>query len=208
MTVEPEPRCRDAREWLSAHRDGEAFDDPAARAHVAACAACGAWSADADRITQRARVHRAGASPDVVSAALAAGRGQDTSVRRRRDAVVGRSLLAVSGSAALVIAGVGLVAGPYVDVAGAHLGGELHAFEAALGIAFLLAARCPERYARALLPLTATVAALSAATSTLAASSGRVDVLAEASHLPPLVALVGLVLLAPVPGRVMTAPLR
>ncbi len=186
--------CQAAREWFSAYRDGEALDEPARREHIEACARCSAWMATVDVVTPRLRVRRTG-SPDVVSAALAE---WDRQALQRGEPTgrFGRVLLGVAGATGLVFAVLGLLDVPgYFSRIGAHLGWELYSFEAALAFGFLLAARWPDRYGRALLPLVAAVAALTLLPAAADATAVRADPLAEASHVSVMVGLLGLLML-------------
>ena len=199
MSDARDPRCIDARAWLSAHRDGQAHDEVVHRAHIDECCGCRRWMADADRVTQRLRIHAVGTSPDVAASAVQTFRGR-TSVLEP-PSPLGRGMLAAAGAMALIVALIGFTSGRYAMALDSHLGAELHAFEAALGVAFLLAARSPRRYVSGLLPITGTLAILSAAASTTAMSAGSIDPFMELSHIPPLAALAGLVLLVSDPGR-------
>ncbi len=195
MTSADRPACDAAREWLSAARDGEALDDPTARAHVASCTACANWASTLDRLTPRLRIRPAGDTPDVVAAAMAVWRRREASGKRWQ-VRAGRVLVGVAGAAGLVLAAVGVVGLPGdLAASGAHQGWELHSFEAALAFGFLLAARRPRRYTRPLLPLVAAVSALILAPSAAALTATGADPLGEASHLAVLVGLVGLLML-------------
>lgn len=188
--------CRRAREWLSASRDGEAFDDPAARAHLRACAPCATWAADLDAITPRTRVRPVDEKvPDVVSPAVAEWYAR-AAASPLRQALVARVLLGLAGAAAIVVAlltvaGIGDAAASPGD----HLGWELASFEAALGIGFCFAAANPQRYARSLLPVTAAAGLLTLHPLLAGLSQAAVDPLTEAAHVPTLVGLAALLLL-------------
>jgi predicted anti-sigma-YlaC factor YlaD len=192
-TAEPTPSCSPAREWLSAHRDGESGDDPVARAHVDTCQACTAWSEALDVVAERTALRTM--APDVAAAAIAAFDAQAAAAPRRRQATVARVLLGLAGGLAVLLSALGLTdAFGTLSTAGSHIGRELYAFEAALGVGFLMAAWKPLRYAASLLPITAVV--IVAAVLPSAADLGsRPGVAGEATHLPVLLGLGALLLL-------------
>jgi predicted anti-sigma-YlaC factor YlaD len=184
--------CASARRWLSADRDGEAFPDPSARAHLDGCGSCRAWEHALDDVTRRLVVHPAG-SPDTLGPALAS--WQDTSAESSDPELrVARGVLALAGVLGILLAATAAFM-PAPFGAGAHFGRDLVTFEAALSCGFLLAAWQPQRYGSSLLP----VAGI-AGVGTLLLSAGdlttaSVGLLAEASHVPVLFGLAGLFLL-------------
>lgn len=195
MSAPPAEACRRAREWLSAWRDGEAPDDAAARAHLAACGPCATWAVALDAITARTRVRVAEAAPDVVSPALAAWWDRAAAAPERQ-ALVARVLLGLAGATAIVLSAL-VVTGVVPGLAGpdGHLGWELASFEAALGLGFCFAAADPQRYGRALLPVAAAAGLLTLHPLLRDLSRAAVDPLTEASHVPTLVGLAALLLL-------------
>lgn len=100
-------------------------------------------------------------------------------------------LLAVAGVAGLVLALLSLAGAP-----GLHAEHDLLGFEVAFAVGFLLCARDPARYGRALLPITAVASLVVLLPSAAAAASTPIDLLAEVGHLSVLAGLTGLVLLA------------
>jgi hypothetical protein len=213
---DPDTRCRPARAWLSAARDGEAGADPSAGAHLASCAGCGRWQAALDAAeTAVARAQAAQPVPDVTAAALDAWAEQERRAGAARSAAAdpgrpgsaagraARWLLVAAGVAGLVLAAVQLTASPG-SPAGGHYGQDLLGFQVAFAVGFLLCARHPERYARALLPITAAAGLVVLLPSAADLTGGPLDLLAEAGHLPVLAGLAGLVLLVgatPAPSR-------
>lgn len=188
----PDPGARraheQARAWLSAARDGEVGEDATARAHLAACGDCARWQSALVAVELAVAATTVPAPPGLTSPALAAYAGEQAQPSARER--VARLLLAAAGSAGIVLAVLSLTRAP-----GAHLEHDLLGFEVAFAIGFLLCARDPARYGRALLPITA-VAALVVLLPSAAAAATSIDLLAEAGHLSVLAGLAGLVLLA------------
>ncbi len=187
--------CGSARAWLSARRDGETLgDDKRAQAHLERCEACAAWMQALDEVTRRVRVHVV-EGPDVVSAALASCGGADPDRSRHR---TGRILLAMAAVAGVTLSVLRLgpvsALGEHVS---AHAGRELGSFEAAMAVGFAAAAWRPQRYVAGLLAVTAAVSVLTVLSSFSDLFNQRTDMAVEASHLPMLVGLVGLALVAP-----------
>lgn len=178
-----------ARAWLSAHRDGEVGDDRAARDHLDECPRCRGWERGLGPVDSAVHALRSTPVPDVTSAATAAwgrrARAGD------RPWVAGRVVLAAAG-----IGGLGLAALSLVTLPGGHATHDLVGFQVAFAIGFLLCSARPSRYGRALLPLTAAASVVVLLPSAAAAATSRVGLLAEAGHLPVLVGLVGLLLMA------------
>jgi hypothetical protein len=191
--------CERARAWLSAARDAQAGDDPRARAHLEGCGPCARWAATLDEVTRYARV-RPGTAPDVLGPALAAWPEHSAAPSTWPDArqtQVGRAVLAGAGLAGLALAALGLLdVFGYAGEAGFHLGWELYSFEAALAVGFLLAARSPRRYLGGLLPVALAAVLLTLVPSAGVAASGGADLVREASHVPLLAGVAGLLLLA------------
>lgn len=178
------------RAWLSALRDGEARDEPSAWDEVAACADCRAWAGALDEVEASAVRAAAEPGPDVAGAALSAWRCEQRAPASRGHA---RLVLGLAGVSGIVLAALSLLALPAGSAAG-HLGRDLLGFQAVYAVGFLLCSADPGRYARALLPLTAVASVVVLLPSAAAGATG-VGLLAEASHLPVLLGLVGLLLL-------------
>jgi len=192
--------CRSAREWLSAHRDGEAFHDERAARHMETCEACAAWVRALDGLTGRLRL-RPAARLDLVGPALAAWR-TGAAGRRRLRAAVGRSLLAAAAVTGVLLAASRLAGVPTLSPSiGAHAGRELAGFEAALAVGFALAAWRPRQHAGGLLWVALTVAVVILAGSATDLLAGRSQLAAEAAHLPLLAGVLGLALTRPAPRR-------
>ncbi len=195
-----DPHCTIARTWWSANLDGEAVEDAASRAHLVGCVDCVSWMAVLERLPSAATpattrqdswtmgdpLRRALAEWDRPLGATAR---DDGTSRRVGAAGVGIALLWIAGLSGLVLSGSGLVQ-TWADgvSAGVHTSRELYAFETALSLGFILTARHPGRYARALFPMVAAVSVL----IFLPAVSVPGDPLAEASHISVLVGMLGL----------------
>jgi predicted anti-sigma-YlaC factor YlaD len=185
----PETRtCSDARQWVSAFRDGDALPDAEARAHIDSCADCTAWERSLAELTRKLVV-RAADAPDVTSAAVAAWGSRPV---RSPQQIAARVILALAGAVGLVLAGVamGRAGGP----SAAHLSQDLGALQAGLSLGFLLAAWRPERYCRALVPVAAVAGTLTLLSSHGFPAADVADLLVEATHLPVLVGFAGLLL--------------
>lgn len=187
-----------ARAWLSAARDGEVGEDTAARAHVAACRDCTRWQSALGGVERTLAATPAPVPPGLASPALAVYAHQQARPSARERAA--RLLLAAAGAAGLI-----LVVLTLARTTGAHIEHDLLGFEAAFAVGFLLCARDPARYGRALLPITAVAAFVVLVPSVAAAASAPVDLLSEAGHQSVLAGLTGLVLLAGAPPRATSA---
>lgn len=181
--------CTTAREWLSAARDGEAADEPTRRAHLQACDACAAWALRLDRqVGGRAGYAAPPAGLDVVAAAMAAFDARHGARRDLRERV-GVAVLALAGVSGIVLSALSLGA------IGDHTHQDLLGFQLAISVGFLLCAHDPSRYGRGLLAVSAAVSLIVLLPSAAGTAAGGLDLLAEASHLPVLVGLLGLLLL-------------
>ena len=183
--------CQDARQWLSAFRDGEALPDAGARAHITECRACSAWEGALDAITRRLVLRTAG-SPNLISPAMAAWRrGTGSALRGQRRAA--QAMLLLAG-----ITGLGLALATLIGVLapnGSHFVRDLVAFEIALAIGFLLGAWRPDRFGLGLLPVAGVAGLLTLLVSAGDLPGTRTALLAEASHIPVLLGLFGLFVL-------------
>jgi hypothetical protein len=188
--------CLAAREWVSAHRDGEAFEDTEAVRHLETCTACAAWLAGLDGLSGRLRL-RPATQPDLVGPALAAWR-EETAGHGHRRLAAGRALLWVAAVTGLTLAASRLVGVPPLsERISAHAGRELAALEAALAIGFTLAAWRPRRHAGGLVWVALTAAALTLLGSGADVLAGRSHVGGEVAHLPLLAGALGLALTRP-----------
>jgi predicted anti-sigma-YlaC factor YlaD len=180
--------CAGARRELSAARDGEQALGEAARRHLAGCGACRVWAARLDRVTARVRVD-AVHTPDVLPAALDVWDAEAA----RDDRMPGRrALLAVAGVACLAVAAGHLAGIAAITAADAHSSRELAAIDAALGVAFLLAAWRPRRFAAGLAPLAAVLALLLVVAATVDVLTGHASLIGEVVHLPSVVGALAL----------------
>lgn len=181
--------CRPAREWLSAFRDGEAADDVGAHAHVQACAACAGWALGVDRAAASAgALYAPPAGVDVVTTAVAAFEARQGDRRDLRERI-GVLVLALAGVSGFILAAMSL------GSLGDHTHQDLLGFQLALSVGFLLCAHDPSRYGRGLLAVSAAASLIVLLPSAAGTAAGGLDLLAEASHLPVLVGLIGLLLL-------------
>lgn len=156
---EPQPPstpCEEVREALSARLDREApgLSVAALDRHLAGCAACAVWEADAAQATRRARLNAVPSVPDLTEAVLrrlpaelpgaaAAARG------RLLDAGLRLALLAVA-VAQIGVAWPALVDGAAAMSAPAHMAHETGAWNLAIGVSFLAVAAVPRLGAGAL----------------------------------------------------------
>ncbi|WP_096304727.1 hypothetical protein [Jatrophihabitans sp. GAS493] len=154
-------------------------------AHLSGCRLCGAWLADATRLTRAARL-RSADIPDLsaailLNAALPAARVG----RRRRVLLFG---LAVVGILQILLALPDLF-GLDIDMAmGMHVAHESAAFNIAIGIGLLGVARRPAR-AAALLPMVLTLVGLLVLLGARDLLAGAVPIGRLATHLSTLVGL-------------------
>ena len=180
--------CTHFREAVSARLDGE---DPGMAssvldAHLAGCPGCRAWSEELTALHRLVRVRSAEPVPDlsadIVDAFVPAARRQRGGGLLRGE-VVGNARWALFAVALtqLVLAVPALVLG---EDAGAtvHVARELGAFDVALAVGLLVAARQPLR-AWGLLPVAAALALVMGGTAVLDLVDGRTDTVAEAHHL-------------------------
>jgi hypothetical protein len=186
--------CQAARRWVSAHRDGEAFEDVEAARHLEACAACAAWVGALDGLTGRLRL-RPATQPDLVGPALAAWQEGSAEQGYRRLAA-GRALLWVAAVTGLTLAASRLVGIPPLSARiSEHAGRELAALEAAVATGFMLAAWRPHRHVGGLLWVALTAAVLTLVGSGADVLAGRSDLGGEVAHLPLLAGALGLALI-------------
>ena len=188
--------CQAAREWVSAYRDGEAFENAEATRHLETCAACGSWLGALDGLTGRLRLRPAD-QPNLVGPALTAWQHAAAGHRHRRMAA-GRALLWAAAVTGLLLAASRLIGiPPLSERISAHAGRELAAMEAALAVGFTLAAWRPRPHAGGLLWVALTAAGLTLLGSGADLLSGRSHLSGEVAHLPLLAGAVGLLLTQP-----------
>jgi predicted anti-sigma-YlaC factor YlaD len=176
--------CGTCTEALSARLDGEPEPVPAAEVdeHLAGCADCQAWQADATLLSRHVRVRPVTPTPDLVGAVLAEARAPRRSLRRIALAAIGlvQLLLAVAqlfGTDSHLHNG-GTLTG--------HLLSEGAAWNLALGLA-MLAAAWQTRRAAGLLPAVAVFVVALAVISLVDLATGGVPGTRLLSHIPLLI---------------------
>lgn len=184
-------RCAQFREAMSAGLDGEepGIADAQIDAHVAGCAGCEAWRADATAMHRLTRLAPAQHVPDLTATVLAA------VARQRRQpsftALVARAGLAAVALAQAVLAVPALIAAQDSLDAPTHVAHESGAWNAAVAIGFLAVVLRP-RLAAGLLPLLAAFVAILVAVTVPDLAAGHVDADRVLAH---LLMLAGVVLL-------------
>jgi predicted anti-sigma-YlaC factor YlaD len=202
-TVPGSPSCPLVREAISARLDGEPLGLSAAEVdgHLDGCAGCRSWSAEASRVTRRARLAPAPAVPDLTAAVLAALPrelpGVAAAARTRVvDAAVRLALLAV-GVAQAGLAWPELAAGRAAMSAPLHMAHETGAWSLGVAAAFVSVAAAP-KLAPGALPFLGTVTAFLVPVTLADLSAGHVPADRAAVH---LLLLAGLALVATVAWR-------
>ncbi len=188
--------CHACREAVSARLDGHDPDDPRVDEHLAVCAGCQAWRAEAVALAHRVDLHAAQPVPDRSAAILAALAGEAAAAEAaaHHDALrPWRIGLATLGAAQLLLA-VPVLLGSESG-AGVHVAREMGSFDVALAVGFLVAAWRPAR-AWGMVPLVAALATCLAVTSAIDVAEGRAALGAETLHLTHAVGLVMLWALA------------
>jgi predicted anti-sigma-YlaC factor YlaD len=190
--------CARWREAISARLDGEepGIDAALVDAHVARCTSCRAFAAAA---ADSRRLERIGTAPDVPDlsrrvrkAVAVADRASHRSVARALLVVVAVQIVAFSLPA--------LVLGDEENTA-SHAARHLGAFAAAYGVGLLVVAVRPAR-ARTMLPVAAVLAGALLITAVVDLAEGRVPLAGEVLHLPEVLSVVLVWLLAvPAPRR-------
>lgn len=177
-------RCDDARLALSARLDGEAetrltvlLDE-----HLAGCAGCRGWLAQAERITRAVRVQAVDV-PDLTVRILAAAHAEGAlpGAARRPGPIRWARLRWCLG--ALAVIQLMLAIPDLLGVASheAHAGREVAAFDIALAVGLLIAACYPE-YARIFTPVVVTLVVCFATISALDVIEGVVSPSRVAVH--------------------------
>lgn len=195
MTTE---HCGVWREAISAMADGEepGVDGRLLEAHLSRCADCRAFAAFAAADRRRRVVRVAEPMPDLAPRvrkwAAVADRASRWSVVRVVLAVVAAEIIALSLPA--------LVLGDEQQTA-AHAARHLGAFTAAYGVGLLVVVVRPAR-ARAMLPVAAVLAGALVITAIIDLVDGQVPLLGEAQHVPEVLSVLLVWLLAvPSPRR-------
>jgi len=197
--------CERWREAVSARLDGEdpGMDVALLDAHLVRCADCRAFEASAETARRKQRIGVAPVVPDlsrrVRKAVALADRAGRWSIVRALLVVVAAQIVAFSLPA--------LVLGDEQD-ARSHAARHLGAFTVAYGVGLLVVAVRPAR-ARAVLPVAAVLAGTLLITAVVDLVDGRIPLVGEAQHLPELLSVVLVWLLAiPSPRRAAAAPSR
>ena len=190
--------CTRWREAVSARLDGEdpGIDPALVDAHLARCAGCRAFASAAADAHRAQRVGVAPAVPDlsrrVRKAVALADRASRWSVVRALLVVVAVQIIGFSLPA--------LIFGDEHETA-THAARHLGAFTAAYGVGLLVVAVRPAR-ARTMLPVAAVLAGALVITASSTWSTADVPLVGEAQHLPELLSVVLVWLLAvPAPRR-------
>lgn len=185
--------CRSCRELLSADLDGEAdpAELPVARAHLAECADCTRWFADAALVNRLIRTAPAEPAPGLTEAGLAAALAElprPPSPRRRIWHWSARAALAGVGAVQAVLGALGLLlAGggdPHMAMMGAdmaHMSHESAAWNLALGVAFVAGALWT-RHLAGTIPVLGSFVVVLALVSVLDLVIGNVDLARVGSH--------------------------
>ena len=190
-------QCEQWIEAISAEADGEdpGVDERLLRAHLAHCTSCREFAAAIDSSRRRLLVQPAPVMPDLSR------RVAKTNAMLDRTAgwSVVRALLVVVAAEILVLSAPALLQGGGDDEA--HEWRHLSAFSMAYAVALLVVAARPAR-ARAMLPVAAVLAGALLVTAVVDLFAGTVPLLNEALHVPELLSVVLVWLLAvPAPRR-------
>jgi predicted anti-sigma-YlaC factor YlaD len=194
-------QCDRWQDALSAMADGEdpGVEPRLVEAHVAHCSACSTFAQAIDGSRRRAVVQAAPHMPDLSRRVSKLNAIAD---RASRWSVV-RALLAIVAIEVIVVSLPSLVAGDgEVD---AHDARHLGAFTIAYGVALLVVVVRPAR-ARTVLPVAAVLAGALLITAVVDLARGVVPLIDEATHIPEVISVVLIWLLAvPAPRRVGNA---
>ena len=191
--------CDRWREAISARLDGEdpGIDPALVDAHLARCAGCRAFATRRRR--RPPRPSGSASAPDVPDLSRRVRKAVALADRAGRWSVV-RALLVVVAVQILAFSLPALVLGDEQDTA-AHAARHLGAFTAAYGVGLLVVAVRPAR-ARTMLPVAAVLAGALVITAIVDLVDGRVPLVGEAQHLPEVLSVVLVWLLAvPAPRR-------
>ncbi len=184
--------CDRWQEAISARVDGEelGLEPRLLDAHLATCAECRRFEAVADAGHRAARIQPAAAMPDLSRRMSKLNAAAD----RAASWSIVRILLALVAFDVIFFAARDLVLGSETD-AGVHAARHLGAFSIAYGVGLLVVIVRPAR-ARTMLPVAAVLAGALFITAMIDLLNGRVPLLGEATHLPELISVLLLWLLA------------
>ena len=194
--------CERWRDAVSARLDGEdpGVDPALLDAHLARCADCRAFAAAAEAARRSQRV---GPAADIADVSRRVRRAVARADRAGHWSIA-RALLVVVAVQIVVFSLPALLLGDEQDT-GAHGARHLGAFTAAYGVGLLVVAVRPAR-ARTMLPVAAVLAGALVITAVVDLVDGRVPLVGEAQHLPEVLSVVLIWLLAvPSPRRAATA---
>ena len=190
--------CERWRDAISCITDGEPSDiDPElVAAHVAKCPACQTFEADAERTRRILRVQPAPTMPDLAPRIVKLHRMSERIGRWS----FARTVLAVVAVEIVVLSVPDLVLGDQDDVT-AHAARHLGAFSVAYAVALLVVVVRPAR-ARTVLPVALVLAGMLSITAIVDVIGGHVPLVREAQHLPEVLSVILVWLLAsPAPRR-------
>jgi len=188
--------CSTWRDAISAEADGEdpGIEPRLVTAHLDRCADCRAFAASIEGSRRRLLMAPAPSMPD-----LSRRVSKLNAVADRASAWgVVRVLLVVVAVEVIVLSLPALLLGE--GEANAHEARHLGAFTVAYGVALLVVAVRPEK-ARTILPVAAVLAGALLITAVVDLVNGNVPLLEEATHLPELISVVLVWLLAAAPLR-------
>lgn len=178
--------CEPWMEAISARADGEAatIDDRLLDGHLATCSNCRAFAEDIHRVGRVASLQQVASLPDlsghVVRAVRAADRSSVWWVLRLGLGVVAIQVILFSAPALLL---------GHSQGSDEHAARHLGSFAIAYAIGLLVVALRPAK-ARGMLPLAAALAGCLAITAVIDISDGRTPVIAEVRHLPEVIGLI------------------
>ena len=189
--------CDRWTEAISALADGEdpGIDVRLVEAHVARCSACRAFRVGVEAMRRNTLVSEAPVMPDLSKRVARLGALAD----RASAWGAGRVLLAVLAIQIAVLSLPSLVLGEQADTP-THEARHLGAFGVAYAVALLVVVVRPAR-ARSILPVAATLAGALLITAMVDIVQGRVPLSGEAVHLPELISVVLVWVLATPAGR-------
>lgn len=190
--------CDRWREAISARLDGEdpGIEQRLVDAHVARCGECQRFSAAAEATR---RDHRIGPAPDIPDLSRQVSKLVTLADRAGRWSLV-RVLLTVVALEIIAFSLPALVLGDDQSTS-PHSARHLGAFTAAYGVGLLVVAVRPAR-ARTMLPVAAVLAGALVITAIVDLIDGRIPLVGEAQHLPEVLSVVLVWLLAiPAPRR-------
>jgi predicted anti-sigma-YlaC factor YlaD len=182
--------CEQWQEAISAQIDGEepGIDPRLVDAHLRNCADCRGFAAASERTQRVGRVMPAPEMPDLSRRVVKANAIAD---RAGRWGIV-RAVLAVVAVEVIVFALRDLVEG---SATAGHATRHLGAFSIAYGVGLLMVVARPAR-ARTMLPVAAVLAGALFITAVIDLANGKVPLLGETGHLPELLSVILIWLLA------------